>query len=328
MSKYQKILCKSKTTQNILEEIISSLSKSHKKSFDYTIPLKNTPSTSNSELSDSPPRNIKQIDIVYSEIFYETLEYHKMIQSMTSFNSESNITLKNIKKYEILNKLGINLKEDTEKIISNMQFPLIYYILYNFMISIREDYQRVMNLFLNKQNDIISKCEALINDNINNPIKTLRQQEINELFNKQPVKSILKKQWEGINLNRSSFKRPFFLDPVNLEKIQEETNEEKCNTSEIVRKDSESETDTIFIPRANTLKKSFGKSKKSVEEEEKIKMQIKEGLKNSGFRKQSVAPEAMNSNKLLKNVIIKFDTDEDKLAKREKCPFIEQIEIF
>ena len=329
MSKFQKILSKSSNTKNILEDILTSLSETSLRLSTYKSLHKLTPSTTNSDLSDIPPRNTKQIDIIYSEIFYETFEHYKMTQSMMSFESESNVGLKSTKKSEILNRLGINLKEDVDKIISNTQFPLIYYILYNFMISIREDYQRVMNLFLNKQNDIISKCEALINDNVNNPLKTIRQQEINDNLNiNKPVKSILKKQLEGIN--RSSFKRPFFLDPVNLEKIQEETPQDKLNNSGEITykdKDSESDSDFGFISRANTMRKNFGKSKKLIEDE-KMKFQIRESLKKSKLRKKSVVQDFMNSSSLLKKVILKFDTDEEKLDKHEKCPFIEQIEIY
>ena len=163
MSNIQNMLTKANNTGAILEQILRSLSDPSAKTIDYYLQCKSTiPSSEN----DTIPRLLKQVDILLSEIIYEILDYLKMSQSISSFTSECNISSKKIRKFEILNKLGIKIKSDNQQIFSSLRIPLLYYIIFYFMTAIKEDYEKVLNVFENRQNDVIARCEELVNSNI------------------------------------------------------------------------------------------------------------------------------------------------------------------
>ena len=176
MSKIINLLEKTKKTQNILADIMKSLSITSSKKVNDVILHKN------SSLKK------RQIEILLSEIMNEINEYNRKKLTYTSI-SELELSTDNSKKTEILAKLGIKNKNDNDKTISNIQLPIIYYIILHFLLAIKEDYYSVINIFQNKKNDVLAKCENLISINTDN-IKKPSSKNVTFRFTPIPEKNI------------------------------------------------------------------------------------------------------------------------------------------
>ena len=358
-SEIDDLISKSKNTGIFLEEILKNLSETSIKTTDdfllhkSTVRTEDSPTSENNEENDSNfiSNNIlvlmKHIDVLLSELFYETIEYHKMSQSLSAFVSEAHLSPEKMKKTDILKKLGIRSKYDNEKISENLRLPIIYFIIFYFMSSIKEDYQKVLNTFYNRQNDIVNKCEeCIIKNTSKEPRNSFSEQadKINSII----INNKLSDQEKDLNIiicvnvlhkiNKSISKQPTVL-----EKIQEETHEDKLNNSndekEIKRDSIDQEMfgpDLDFADRrtrAQSVKKKMFVPKKFIGVEDDTKKEfkeIKETVKRESIRKKSLNNNSniINTLAALKVDFIKIDTDEDKLKKMEKCPFIEQIEIY
>ena len=350
---FDDIIKKSKNTENLMEEILKSMTEFSVKTSDDILQHKSTASTPSSDNNEDNDSNsisnilviMKHTDILFSELFYETIEYHKMNQSISAFVSESHISPEKIKKTDILSKLGIKSKYDNEKISENLKLPIIYFIIFYFMIAIKEDYQKVLNTFYNRQNDIVNKCEECI---IKNTSKEQRN-SFSESTNKINSSFLNNK----LNDQKKDFKVTFCINVLHktnkpiinkskyLEQIEEETQEDRLNNS-IDEKRRDSCDQEIFGPdldlsirrsRAQTMKRKMYIPKKLIEEEEETKKEIKEikeTVKRERIRKKSLNNDLaiLNTLAALKVDFQKIDNDDEKLKKMEKCPFIDQDEIY
>ena len=338
------LIKKSKNTGILLEKILKNLTEVAAKTSDDFIQHKSTSSFQTSENNECDNNDnsilviMKHIDILLSELFYETIEYNKMSKSISAFVSESHISPEKIQKSNILTKLGIISKKDNEKITENLKLPIIYFMTFYFMTAIKEDYQKVLNTFYNRQNDIVNKCEECVIKNASPEIEKKPSSFLNNKSNNQN-KDV--KVTFCINILHKANK-PIINKPKYLEKIQEETQEDRLNNSndEIKRDSCDQDTfgpDLDFSSRrtrAQTMRRNMFIPKKFIgaEEEETKKeiKEIKETVKKENIRKKSLNDNAaiLNTLAALKVDFTKVNTDEEKLKKMEKCPFIEQIEIY
>lgn len=166
-SKITNLYLKSKKTNDILHEILNTITISS--TIDKYKKLdrqpKRTISTQPSYNIDNFP-SLKEIDFLTSEIIQESMGYHNLSKLIPSVTSELKINSENINKSGILDKLGIFNDGDKSNILANMNLPLLYFIIFYFIQSINQNYQNIINFFNDVKDNLISKSEELLSQNI------------------------------------------------------------------------------------------------------------------------------------------------------------------
>lgn len=294
-SKISKLFLKSKNTDNILQEILntinisSTIDKNKKAHLQYNTNF----NIQHPDHTINIP-SLKKIDILITQIINEMMQYHKLSKYMLSFASEQKMNSGNIDKSEILDKLGIFNNDDKSNIIANINLPLLYFIIYYFIQSINENYQKIINFFNNTKNNLIVESEELISQNL---IKKYSQKKyvtiINQAINNQQEKTKVIEKNDSFDKVKENFEQN--VSDSNNEQPKIETSE---NIFPILKKK------TIVIKVSNLKKPPSLIHRKSV-----------------------------NTPKFLefKGNIFKFEHDEEnfsQLEKLEKCPFIEQSLIY
>ena len=116
-----------------------------------------------------------KIGSLLSEIIREFMEYFRMDYSLSIFIPECGISPERLKKEEIFGKMG--LFNQNEQFLSQLQLPLLYYILFFFMESIKQDPNKVMNILQKVQDNVETKGDEIIENNIMEYIKTHKGDE-------------------------------------------------------------------------------------------------------------------------------------------------------
>ena len=116
-----------------------------------------------------------KIGSLLSEIIREFMEYFRMDYSLSIFIPECGISPERLKKEEIFGKMG--LFNQNEQFLSQLQLPLLYYILFFFMESIKQDPNKVMDILQKVQDNVETKGDEIIENNIMEYIKTHKGDE-------------------------------------------------------------------------------------------------------------------------------------------------------
>ena len=166
-----------------------------------------------------------KIGSLLSEIIREFMEYFRMDYSLSIFIPECGISPERLKKEEIFGKMG--LFNQNEQFLSQLQLPLLYYILFFFMESIKQDPNKVMNILQKVQDNVETKGDEIIENNIMEYIKTHKGDEDDiplsgdrtnlnnniEIDNKK--EEIKNEQIEPINDNKQLYKRSYEYEDNN-----------------------------------------------------------------------------------------------------------------
>ena len=223
-SKISNLYLKSKNTSNVLQEILntitvpSTINKNKKIDLQYKETISTQPS-----ISTDRPLTLNKFDILISEMVYEMVEYHKLSQLEPFFTSELNINSKNINKSKILEKLGISDNKDKSNILENVNLPLLYFIIFYFIQSIKENYEKIIKFFKStKNNNLIEKTEQLLSQNLT---KKHSEKKFATLF--YPTTN-LKKECKIINEKNYNFDQ--FKNNVNSNKSDNDSEEIKIQS--------------------------------------------------------------------------------------------------
>ena len=363
MSRIKKLLNITKKTNQNLGNILYTLDDYNCKKMDNSIILMSTLNTLPTLENEDNLKSTKKIDLLLSEIIYGIKDYYKISQSsLLSFLSKSNITQMKQNNLSILNKLGMKKQSDNENIISNLQIPVIYFIILYFMNAIKNDYQNVLNLIIKTQNNIIAKCEEFLNNSNNIDIFDNRSSK--------PKKSNL---FRGSNKSAISCKKIKFNDSSKLlEKVKKKEQDDKNyevfkNFCKEIKNDSniyenlglENSTEEEKIIKIiqiclsiygliQTKKKEIKVNKRenqssvrkfknmersnsvfiknySIKKFNQERKEIKEIKEIENESELNMKTLTTSIKKIFENEIIQGN--EEKLQKFEKCPFIEQQAI-
>ena len=155
-----------------------------------------------------------KIGTLLAEVMRDFMEYFRMDYSLSIFIPECGISPERLKKEEMLSKMGLG---NNEEILSKLQLPLLYYVMYYFIENVQKNPDKVLESILNAQNDIEKKSDEIIENNFVEYLKAHRGEEEDiPLSNNDRVQPV--QQPELNNKNNMNNNNHFEDDENNLTK--------------------------------------------------------------------------------------------------------------
>lgn len=115
-----------------------------------------------------------KVGTLLSEVIREFMEYFRMDYALSIFIPECGISPERLKKDEILGKMGLNGQNE---FMAQMQLPLLYYIMYYFIQSLKENPTKVLETIKKVQDNVEAKTDEIIDANIVEYYKTHKGEE-------------------------------------------------------------------------------------------------------------------------------------------------------
>ena len=218
-----------------------------------------------------------KIGTLLAEVMRDFMEYFRMDYSLSIFIPECGISPERLKKEEMLSKMGLG---NNEEILSKLQLPLLYYVMYYFIENVQKNPDKVLESILNAQNDIEKKSDEIIENNFVEYLKAHRGEEEDiPLSNNDRVQPV--QQPELNNKNNMNNNNHFEDDENNLMKKRSFEDNDMNRRGKL----SLDNPEEINNPSKNSDNKyDEPKLEENVDEEiiEDINDSLNEGKKSSG----------------------------------------------
>ncbi len=155
-----------------------------------------------------------KIGTLLAEIIREFMEYFRMDYSLSIFIPECGISPERLNRKEILGKLGIMSNPSNDKFTAGLHLPLLYYIINYFIAELKANPDKVINSIKKSQNDLETKTDEIIENNLSEFAKNQKEEDNIPLSNnsrEQNVNNINQpnnqNQGQGQSQNKQSEKR-------------------------------------------------------------------------------------------------------------------------
>ena len=120
-----------------------------------------------------------KIGTLLAEIIREFMEYFRMDYSLSIFIPECGISPERLNRKEILGKLGIMSNPSNDKFTAGLHLPLLYYIINYFISELKANPDKVIESIKKSQNDLESKTDEIIENNLSEFTKNQKVEEEN-----------------------------------------------------------------------------------------------------------------------------------------------------
>ena len=120
-----------------------------------------------------------KIGTLLAEIIREFMEYFRMDYSLSIFIPECGISPERLNRKEILGKIGIMSNPQNDKFTAGLHLPLLYYIINYFISELKENPNKVIDSIKKSQNDLESKTDEIIEQNLSEFAKNQKVEEEN-----------------------------------------------------------------------------------------------------------------------------------------------------
>ena len=120
-----------------------------------------------------------KIGTLLAEIIREFMEYFRMDYSLSVFIPECGISPERLNRKEILGKIGIMSNPQNDKFTAGLHLPLLYYIINYFISELKENPNKVIDSIKKSQNDLESKTDEIIENNLSEFAKNQKVEEEN-----------------------------------------------------------------------------------------------------------------------------------------------------
>ena len=196
-----------------------------------------------------------KIGTLLAEIIREFMEYFRMDYSLSIFIPECGISPERLNRKEIFGKLGILSNPENDKFTAGLHLPLIYYIMNYFISELKENPKKVIDSIKKYQNDIETKSDDIIENNMS------------EYFKNQKIEE------ENIPLSNNSRE-------VNNPSSNPKKEEKKEDNKEDKKEDKKEEKKDEIIEDKKEEKKEKKEEKKEKKDENEQNKEKKEDKKN------------------------------------------------
>ena len=160
-----------------------------------------------------------KIGTLLAEIIREFMEYFRMDYSLSIFIPECGISPERLNRKEILGKLGIMSNPANDKFTAGLHLPLLYYIINYFIAELKANPNKVIDSIKKSQNDLESKTDEIIENNLSEFAKNQKEEDNIPLSNnsrEQNVNSINQpnnqNQGQNKDRNQNRFNQNLFDD--------------------------------------------------------------------------------------------------------------------
>ena len=202
-----------------------------------------------------------KIGTLLAEIIREFMEYFRMDYSLSIFIPECGISPERLNRKEILGKIGIMSNPQNDKFTAGLHLPLLYYIINYFISELKENPNKVIESIKKSQNDLETKTDEIIENNLAEFAKNQKVEEEN---------IPLSNNSRDINMNNANN-----INSSN-NSIQNQ-NQGQNNQNVNQNKEKEKEPPQIQKNDSNNNKSGAGKEvKKEKEEKPEVKKNIPE----------------------------------------------------
>ena len=120
-----------------------------------------------------------KIGTLLAEIIREFMEYFRMDYSLSIFIPECGISPERLNRKEIFGKLGIMSNPQNDKFTAGLHLPLLYYIINYFISELKANPNKVIDSIKKSQNDLESKTDEIIENNLTEFTKNQKVEEEN-----------------------------------------------------------------------------------------------------------------------------------------------------
>jgi len=180
-----------------------------------------------------------KIGTLLAEIIREFMEYFRMDYSLSIFIPECGISPERLNRKEILGKLGIMSNPSNDKFTAGLHLPLLYYIINYFIAELKANPDKVIDSIKKSQNDLESKTDEIIENNLSEFAKNQKEEDNIPLSNnsrEQNANSINQPNNQNQDQGQSQNKE-------SEQKKENETNKESVKEEEVKKDDSEDKKD-------------------------------------------------------------------------------------
>ena len=116
-----------------------------------------------------------KIGTLLSEVIRDFMEYFRMDYSLSIFIPECGISPERLKKEEIFGKMGF--QGSNESLLSQMQLPFLYYVMFYFIESIKENPEHVVEILKKVTDNVEVKSDEILDANITENYKNHKPEE-------------------------------------------------------------------------------------------------------------------------------------------------------
>ena len=180
-----------------------------------------------------------KIGTLLAEIIREFMEYFRMDYSLSIFIPECGISPERLNRKEILGKLGIMSNPSNDKFTAGLHLPLLYYIINYFIAELKANPDKVIDSIKKSQNDLESKTDEIIENNLSEFAKNQKEEDNIPLSNNS-------REQNGNNINQPNNQNQDQGQSPNKEseqKKENETNKESVREEEVKKDESEDKKD-------------------------------------------------------------------------------------
>lgn len=202
-----------------------------------------------------------KIGTLLAEIIREFMEYFRMDYSLSIFIPECGISPERLNRKEILGKIGIMSNPQNDKFTAGLHLPLLYYIINYFISELKENPNKVIESIKKSQNDLETKTDEIIENNLAEFAKNQKVEEEN---------IPLSNNSRDINMNNAN-------NINSSSNSNQNQNQGQNNQNVNQNKEKEKEPPQIQKNDSNNNKSGAGKEvKKEKEEKPEVKKNIPE----------------------------------------------------
>jgi hypothetical protein len=180
-----------------------------------------------------------KIGTLLAEIIREFMEYFRMDYSLSIFIPECGISPERLNRKEILGKLGIMSNPSNDKFTAGLHLPLLYYIINYFIAELKANPDKVIDSIKKSQNDLESKTDEIIENNLSEFAKNQKEEDNIPLSNNSREQN-----WNSINQpNNQNQDQGQSPNKESEQKKENGTNKESVREEEVKKDESEDKKD-------------------------------------------------------------------------------------